>query len=123
MKPQIKKQVIRHGQLLITLFDLPASTDPVNLCRNLRRLESSYHKLCEEYCNGFIEFGEFEARSTEIEKKVLFILNPLNNTKTGRMIYFNTDPRGMCLKVDSSFTPYEMFRDWGGYGIIAPEFN
>ena len=41
-------------------------------------------------------------------------------------IYINGDPRGYALKFSSSFTNSNldfMYRDFGGYGIIAPDFR
>jgi hypothetical protein len=41
-------------------------------------------------------------------------------------IFINRDPRGYALKIDDAWmreTNAALHTDWGGYGIIAPEFN
>ena len=44
-------------------------------------------------------------------------------------IFFNGDPRGYALKLSTQYTRYirscniNIHQDWGGYGIIAPDFR
>jgi hypothetical protein len=39
-------------------------------------------------------------------------------------IFFNGDARGYALKINDEFVKdKEIFKDWGGYGIIAPDFR
>jgi hypothetical protein len=35
--------------------------------------------------------------------------------------FINGDPRGYSLKIKEKIYP-ELHQDWGGYGILAPEF-
>lgn len=37
-------------------------------------------------------------------------------------VWFNGDPRGYALKVDLR-DGETLHRDWGGYGIIAPDLS
>jgi len=44
----------------------------------------------------------------------------------GVRVFHNYDARGYALKIEFEDTDkrrYEIYRDWGGYGIIAPDFN
>ena len=41
-------------------------------------------------------------------------------------VFVNGDPRGYALKIDDSYVKkfnLKIERDWGGYGIIAPDFK
>lgn len=42
-------------------------------------------------------------------------------------VFVNGDPRGYTLKIDDKYKDKMhkagVYRDWGGYGIIAPDFR
>lgn len=41
-------------------------------------------------------------------------------------VFLNRDPRGYSLKIESEWTKEhapELYQDWGGYGIIAPDLT
>jgi len=39
-------------------------------------------------------------------------------------VFFNSDPRGYALKIKDDYTrDITIYRDWGGYGILAPDFS
>ena len=47
----------------------------------------------------------------------------LNNKK---VLFCNGDARGYALKIDDEYirnNNFNIHRDWGGYGIIAPDFR
>jgi hypothetical protein len=93
----------------------------------LRALENTAHWLAERYCNGTIEEAELEKRNAGIEKAVAKLCGTL---PAG--FFINGDPRGYALKIDAGngagetphpeYIPEGLHRDWGGYGILAPEF-
>jgi hypothetical protein len=113
-----------HGQQLKSIFKLDPDIDPVKLCKQLFRLENKAHRLAEDGCNGVIY--DTEPQAEQIVKKVCKILNiPYEADR----VFFNGDPRGYALKFTSRYSKYlrscniNIHQDWGGYGIIAPNFR
>ena len=51
----------------------------------------------------------------------------VDEDKFREQFFINTDPRGYALKLNITAieqAKYDIYRDWGGYGILAPEnFN
>jgi len=113
-----------HGQQLKSIFKLDPNIDPIKLCKQLFRLESKAHKLAEDGCNGVIY--DTDPQAEEIVKKVCKILNIPYEAER---VFFNGDPRGYALKFTSRYSRYlrscniNIHQDWGGYGIIAPDFR
>ena len=67
--------------------------DSIKLCKMLFRLESKAHQLATDFCNGDINQIEW-------------------------------DEKGYALKIDDKYIRDKtIHRDWGGYGIIAPDFR
>jgi hypothetical protein len=119
------EQIHRHGKVLIRVFGLPAETDPVTLCKSLRRWEVKAHRWAEDWCNGKISptDAEVDAFETQLLCSVRKVLG-----QAPVPIVFNTDPRGYALKIPDAWMyehaeAREMQRDMGGYGIICPEFT
>ena len=115
-----------HGQRLKNIFKLDPNIDPVKLCKQLFRLENKAHKLAEDYCNGIIYADDYDVKTIQILKKVCKILNiPYEANR----VFVNGDPRGYALKFTSRYSKYlrscniNIHQDWGGYGIIAPDFR
>ena len=119
-----KKQLMydrinKHGEDLKRIFKLDPSIDPVKLCKQLFRLENKAHKLAEDGCNGVICYDYYNKEEEKIVSKVKNIL------KTDK-VFLNGDPRGYALKIKSEYVKnnnLDIHRDWGGYGIIAPDFR
>ena len=110
------KRIEKHGDNLKSIFNL--DVDSVKLCKQLFRLENKAHKLATNYCNGDFQ-GDIEEESNKILNKVAKILN----TNTFNM-FLNTDARGYALKFFEDFSKDKPIpKDWGGYGIIAPDFR
>lgn len=81
----------------------------------LRRIE----KYCNRIALKLATDGNFtipDDWSDKQIKKVVSICPKLG----GYNLFINLDPRGYALKV--SDPPLAMYRDFGGYGIVAPEF-
>ena len=128
-----KKQLMydrinKHGEDLKRIFKLDPSIDPVKLCKQLFRLENKAHRLAEDGCNGVIY--DTEPQAEKILKKVCKILNiDRSIDHQYEKIFFNGDPRGYALKFTSRYSKYlrscniNIHQDWGGYGIIAPDFR
>ena len=122
-KKEMYARIERHGEQLKAIFNLPADTDPIKLCKSLRRIENKAERYATDYCNGVIDIAEMETSHDKILKAVDKILKP---KQTGVPIFFNQDPRGYALKIDDEYIRNNNIRimtDWGGYGIIAPDLT
>jgi len=118
-KERMYNQIDQHGQRLNNLFS--TGIDNIELCKKLFRLENRVHRLAEDFCNGYIQYEEFDKESDDLLEKVASILG------TDLDIYMiNGDPRGYAIKFTQEFTNENiknMYRDLGGYGIVAPSFS
>ena len=114
-------QIKKHGENLQNLFCV--NGDPVQLCKRLRRLENKAHKFATDYCNGDMDTELWDIVSDKLLKNVNKIL-PSENADV--RIFVNGDARGYALKIefdDTDARSHEIHRDWGGYGILAPNFS
>ena len=119
-KELLYSRITKHGQDLKRVFNLDHTTDPVKLCKKLLRLENKAHRLATDYCNGDVDQIEFDTQGNKILTKVETIL------KDKKHLLLNGDARGYALKIDDGFirvNNLSIYRDWGGYGIIAPDFR
>ena len=115
-KQTMYQNIKKHGDTLKSIFNL--DVDSIELCKKLFRLENKAHKLATDYCNGDFE-GDIDKESEKILSKVAKILN----TNTFNM-FFNGDARGYALKFFEDFSKDKAIqKDWGGFGIIAPDFK
>lgn len=104
-----------HGRQLLAIFPGAKDQEPLSLCRKVRRLEQQANSRAVAYCNGDIETANWETISQKIARRANDLLG------TDR-VWVNGDPRGYALKID--LRPGEaLHRDWGGYGIIAPDLS
>jgi uncharacterized protein (UPF0335 family) len=68
----------------------------------------------------------FPQEETEITRLKTRAKKLTNNVKG---LYFNADPRGYSLKIHDEVNRelrnqgINLYSDWGGYGILAPDFN
>lgn len=86
----------------------------------LRTLEHQAHYLAELYCDGNIIDSQYIPAQAKIESAVHKLCS-----KKLRGFFINGDPRGYALKIDMlkiADAPTGLHRDWGNYGILAPEF-
>ena len=119
-KKEMYQQIEKHGENLKVIFNLSNDVDPVKLCKQLFRLEKKAHRLAEDDYNGLDVSAEVE----KVIKSVCKVLN-LKNINDFK-IFWNNDPRGYALKIDDEFVfknKLEIHRDWGGNGILAPDFS
>jgi uncharacterized protein YwqG len=118
-KKELYENITAHGNNLKKLFKLDNSIDSVKLCKSLFRLENKAQKLTLDFANGVIDQDYFDKKIDHLLSKVENILNVLDQP-----IFVNNDPRGYALKISDEFVKHkEIFKDWGGYGIIAPDFR
>ena len=121
-KKQLQREnILQHGLKLNRIFNLNRM-DPTTLSKQVHRLEVKAHRMAEDYCNGIIN-EEFTDRQ---ESSIMKSLDKILNYKAQSIpVFFNGDPRGYALKIDDKWMKdnnCDLHRDWGGYGIIAPEF-
>lgn len=122
-REKMYQEIERHGNNIKTLFGVDG--DAIKLCKQLRRLEVKAHKLATDYCNGEngVDSDNWDSLCAPILKSVAKILNPENADVE---VFVNGDARGYALKIrfdDTDARRYEIYADWGGYGILAPDFN
>jgi hypothetical protein len=122
-KEQQREAILQHGFNLIRVFKLPEGTGPTSLCKAVHRLEGEAHRLAENHCNGLIDQAGYEEKK---EASILRRLDAILNFSAQNIpVFINGDPRGYALKIDNEYVKehnLDIHRDWGGYGIIAPEF-
>jgi hypothetical protein len=119
-KERLYSMIMKHGQNLKAIFNLDPNTDPVQLSKRLFRLENKAHRLALDFCNGNIDQLTWDNEASKILDKVQAIL------KNKKNIFVNGDARGYALKIDDNYirvNNFNIHRDWGGYGIIAPDFK
>jgi len=119
-KERLYSMITKHGQDLKTVFNLDPNTDPVQLSKRLFRLENKAHRLAVDFCNGDIDQLTWDSEASKILDKVQAILKYKKN------IFVNGDARGYALKIDDNYirsNNFNIYRDFGGYGIIAPDFK
>lgn len=114
------ERIRKHGEDLKRIFGL--SDDPIKLCKKLRRLELAANAMMVKYCNGEIDFDTLQAYELEDLKPKLEKI--LGTKAVVSMVYINQDPRGYTLKLNEVVSNRsEIHKDWGGYGILAPDLK
>lgn len=94
--------------------------------KKLCRIESKVHAVATRECNGDMNDEQAQPTYDRAKKQIEELLPRLKNFGG---FFFNGDPRGYSLKVkdgviDKIFaeTGFRMYSDFGGYGLLAPEF-
>lgn len=126
MNAETEERVRVHGEKIKRLFNLNPETDPVKLCRQLRRIEAKVSAVAVQLCNGpEMAPSEQETRLAACRKRLERVLG-----LKGPAVFFNLDPRGYALKIDNEREDYQerirsvgLHTDWGGYGIVAPDLS
>ena len=114
-----------HGRALLDLFPNATERDPVKLCKALRRIEAAGSALAVERCNGTVSEAAAERKGDAILRRVDALLGFGADSVP---VFLNGDPRGYALKIDDAWmrenaAGSRLHRDWGGYGIIAPDLT
>lgn len=113
---------LRHVFRLQRIFPKAKDLIGAELYRRLHRLEAEAHSFAERCCNEDIP----EEKQTRKDKSILDRLDAvLGFRAAGVPVFLNGDPRGYAIKIDDAYVKahgLEIERDWGGYGIVCPEF-
>jgi hypothetical protein len=117
-KQRMYDRIRKHGIALIDFFKLPASTDPVLLCKKLFQLENKMTDSNTRLCNGYIDQAQADQDEEAVARRLKTVLKDAKRTIK---IVINRDPRGYALKIEEPTAFYH--RDMGGYGIIAPDLR
>lgn len=130
-------QMEQHGNNLNAIFN--TGIEPVTLCKKLLRIEKQAHHAATCLCNTntlhLLELNRFTGYDVEqateeqqdnffdaIFNKVIKILGE----KAREIVFINYDPRGYALKIRSEYiraNNLSIYQDFGGYGILAPDFS
>lgn len=128
MKKETMEKVTVHGMALLAIFPKTTERDPVNLCRKLRRLEREGATLGLRLCNGPEFPGGYDEVGRLTDSVISRVNDLLGNADGGVPVFLNLDPRGYALKIRNDWMranaeDSRLARDWGNYGIIAPDLN
>lgn len=135
-RKKMLQAIEQHGANLNAIFN--TKFDNITLCRKLYRLEKKASRASINLCNtNTLHLNElnrytgYDVEQTSEEEQEKFFSDILNKVdkllgfKAANVpVFINYDPRGYALKIKSEFIKgKELTTDWGGYGIIAPDFN
>jgi len=113
-KQQQRQNILNHGFDLQRIYPESKKYGPVELCKKLHRLEARAGRMTEEMCCVDVDHHKALNRIESRAKEIL---------GAGPDIFVNTDPRGYALKIRTQDAKnLDIYKDWGGYGIICPEF-
>ena len=128
-KQRMDERILKHGFDLKRAFfaDPYSGIMPVSLCKTLHRLENKATRITTAYCNGEATEEAVDKMEKSVMASLVGIFGKEKAEETG--MFINHDPRGYALKVSSEWAKGytdnggRLHRDWGGYGILAPEFD
>ena len=136
------EEIEKHGQQLNDIFK--TKFDNITLCKRLFSLENKAHRATTCLCNtntlNLLELNRFTGydvkQATEEEQEVFFdkitrSLEKILGKEGAGHCFINHDPRGYALKIKDSWiteqykkdNKFRIYTDFGGNGILAPEFN
>lgn len=122
---ELARRIDDHGRELLRIFPNATERDPAKLCKKLRRIEADGQAFALRLCNG-PEFDSPEAADAEGDRILAKVAALLRPEGSGIPIFLNRDPRGYSLKIESGWAQVnapKLHRDWGGYGILAPDLR
>jgi hypothetical protein len=120
IKANNSRAYVAHCDALETLAADPGTAHGPDRYARLHRVEARHARAAVALCNGEISQAEYDARA---ERNVAAVARILGCAPAG--LSLNGDPRGYALKLDperGAKIPAGLQRDWGGNGILAPEF-
>ena len=132
------QQIEEHGANLNAIFN--TGLDSIKLYKKLHSLEikANHAATCLLNTNtlNLLKLNRFTGydvkQATEEEQDAFFgkILDSVDKLLKFREknipVYINYDARGYTLKIKDDYVKANnltIHKDWGGYGIIAPEFD
>ena len=113
-KQKMYEMIEKHGADLNEIFK--TSYNDITLAKKLMRLEVKAHQQATDMCNGDCD---------DVDDAILDKVNKLLSNKDVP-IFHNLDCRGYALKIDDEWVKEHnltIYKDWGGYGILAPDFR
>ena len=123
-KQKLYELITIHGERVKKFFNMPASTDPVSLCKKLRRLEVKAQQVQDVHAQGEYEISAIKEAGLMIKLKNLLMPDSTIEEFLSKKIFLNTDQRGYALKIsDEVIKGHEFYKDWGDFGIIAPDLR
>lgn len=134
-KELIYERIKKHGADLNKIFN--TGIDDVVLSKKLFSLENKAHHATTCLCNtntlNLLELNRYTGydvkQATEEEKGAFFDkikarLIKILGKGAENVCFINYDPRGYALKIKSEYVKDKQIeKDWGGYGIIAPDLR
>lgn len=123
-KAEMYRKIKLHGDNLNAIFS--TGLEPVQLCKKLHSLENKAHILCTHECNTGEDMDVKLSSILTKVKKILFPNTFDSNPELYKAVFINGDPRGYALKIKSEYVKandLKIEQDWGGYGLIAPDFT
>lgn len=132
-KERMYQAIEKHGNDLKEFFNLP-DADPVKLCKALFRIENKAHHATTALCNtNTLEYIDhpraWELKQATEKKQDAFFdgirksLERVLGKDNAKKCFINHDPRGYALKIKEEHAKDFRNKDWGGYGILAPDFS
>ena len=122
-KERMTQNIIRHGNDLLAIFPNAKVDNAIELCKKLRRYELKAERITTALCNGCDSVTE-EKHERELEKIEERVLKLLGMELCFLPFFINRDPRGYALKLSDTYVADKrIHKDWGGYGILAPDFS
>ena len=115
----------RHGENLMSVFPMATERDPIKLCEKLRRLEFKAYQVSLRACNGR-NYDDSEEQDQKIADVLDNVDRVLKFKSSCVPVFVNLDARGYALKIRDDWmqaNPNKLEKDWGGYGLIAPEIE
>ena len=115
----MNKEIKKHISNLRSIFKDAIDQDE-KLWFGLKTIEKQAHQIAEDECN----FGETQ-ENNELKNDLKIMLSALLG-EHNVPVFFNGDPRGYSLKIDCEWVQKNKAKietDWGGYGLLAPEFQ
>ena len=120
----------KQGDALRALFPKASEYAGYALYVAVRKLEVEAHRVAEDYCNRPLP-ADYVDRKHE---SILARLDRILGFKDQKIpIFCNSDPRGYALKISDAWMAQKwppssserapIHTDWGGYGILAPDFD
>lgn len=129
MNAKTREAIERHGRQLLALFPGATEQNPVALCKKLRRIETVAHRISERLCgDSSYTYDQADADTAHVMRRVTDLLGLVGVDGERAVcdcgLFVNRYPRGYALKVSSDWAhDRDIYRDWGGYGILAPDLN
>ena len=120
------QQIESHGKNLLAIFPNATEHDPVKLCKRLRLAEGEAARIALQLCNGPEFAGGYEEADAKLDAILARVNKLLGNVPPRVPVFINRDPRGYALKIREIWMRNysgNLHRDWGGYGILAPDFT